>query len=125
MDIYSKNKENYINQIILKGKKNNIYLFTFLNNINEYCDIHLYYKLLNVYNVNILYNLYNYIYISYNKIITHNKLKLENKLKIIKYKYNIKTKIFNDNLLYFINNTTTKNKEALSIFIINCINNYI
>ena len=46
MDIYSKNKENYINQIILKGKKNNIYLFTFLNNINEYCDIHLYYKLL-------------------------------------------------------------------------------
>ena len=49
MNKYIKNKENYINQIILKEKKKNIYPYTFLNNIKEYFNINIYYNLLNTY----------------------------------------------------------------------------
>lgn len=117
----------FIQEDILK-KKNiiliNNYEFNFLELINDYSHIFIYYNLINTLEFYQLKNIWNFIILKWNNI--NNKLLNDN--NFIKSDYNIKynfnqndisyTKL-NDSLIDFIDNNLFK-----SLFVINCLQLY-
>ena len=90
----------------------------FLNHLNDYCNIQIYYDKINILDKTDIKNIYNYIHINWSKILNIIDDEYYSNIKLNK-KISCTLDEFNNSLKYFIDNNYT-----LGIFVINTIKQY-